>query len=102
MRMPIICIDVAVYLHCTLIIFTVLRPLGDNMLTALSVARDCHMVEPRDKTILVQTIPPSESQDACIKWNYAEEVDTNVKEIMTKRLQVSTIPMVMSPEVDSF
>ena len=65
-----------------------LHQTGDNMLTALSVARDCHIIEPCDKTILVQVVPPSESQAAHIQWNYAEEVGSDVKEIVTKRLQV--------------
>ena len=31
---------------------------GDNMLTALSVARECHMVKENDHVILVQALPP--------------------------------------------
>lgn len=32
--------------------------LGDNMLTALSVARECHMVKQNDHVILCQAFPP--------------------------------------------
>ena len=53
---------------------------GDNMLTALSVARDCQMLESCDKTILVQVVPPSDSQDAYIEWNYAEYAHSHMKQ----------------------
>ena len=31
---------------------------GDNMLTAMSVARECEMVKPGERLILVQALPP--------------------------------------------
>ena len=52
------------------------------MLTALSVARDCHMIEPSGKVILVQVTPPTQSQPAQIQWSYAEDMATDVQEVV--------------------
>ncbi|XP_074655919.1 polyamine-transporting ATPase 13A3-like [Tubulanus polymorphus] len=46
---------------------------GDNILTALSVARDCHIVEPGDKVILVNAKPAVQGQPADVEWVYAED-----------------------------
>ncbi|XP_033641842.1 probable cation-transporting ATPase 13A3 isoform X2 [Asterias rubens] len=43
---------------------------GDNMLTAISVARDCGMVAPMSKVIMVNATPPSGEGPASISWNY--------------------------------
>ena len=40
---------------------------GDNMLTALSVARDCRMVDADDKVVLVQCLTSSTSSDVTAK-----------------------------------
>ena len=40
------------------------------MLTAISVARDCGMVAPMSKVIMVNATPPSGEGPASISWNY--------------------------------
>ncbi|XP_066467193.1 polyamine-transporting ATPase 13A3 isoform X2 [Tiliqua scincoides] len=45
---------------------------GDNMLTAISVARDCGMILPRDKVIIAEALPPKDGQTARINWHYAD------------------------------
>uniref|UniRef100_A0A8C2TQN5 ATPase 13A3 n=1 Tax=Coturnix japonica TaxID=93934 RepID=A0A8C2TQN5_COTJA len=35
---------------------------GDNMLTAISVARDCGMILPQDKVIIAEALPPKDGQ----------------------------------------
>ena len=50
------------------------------MLTALSVARECHMVEQQDKMILVQAFPPQTDKSGNtisspqIEYVYTDEV----------------------------
>lgn len=46
--------------------------LGDNMLTAISVARDCGMIPPQDKVIIADALPPHDGQAAKITWRYAD------------------------------
>ncbi|KAJ3600011.1 hypothetical protein NHX12_033963 [Muraenolepis orangiensis] len=43
---------------------------GDNMLTAISVARDCGMIPPQDKIIIADALPPRDGQTAKITWRY--------------------------------
>ncbi|XP_062987775.1 polyamine-transporting ATPase 13A3 [Elgaria multicarinata webbii] len=45
---------------------------GDNMLTAISVARDCGMILPQDKVIIAEALPPKDGQTARIHWHYAD------------------------------
>ncbi|XP_013403365.2 probable cation-transporting ATPase 13A3 [Lingula anatina] len=45
---------------------------GDNMHTAISVARDCAMVDEEEKVIMVKASPPSKNSEAVIHWEYAE------------------------------
>ncbi|XP_019388479.1 PREDICTED: probable cation-transporting ATPase 13A3 isoform X1 [Crocodylus porosus] len=45
---------------------------GDNMLTAISVARDCGMILPQDKVIIAEALPPRDGQTARINWHYAD------------------------------
>ncbi|NWY73439.1 AT133 ATPase, partial [Erithacus rubecula] len=45
---------------------------GDNMLTAISVARDCGMILPQDKVIIAEALPPKDGQAARINWHYAD------------------------------
>ena len=55
------------------------------MLTALSVARECHMVDKRDKVILVQAFPPQTDKTGKIltspniEYVYADKVAENGK-----------------------
>uniref|UniRef100_A0A8D0HAK4 Polyamine-transporting ATPase 13A3 n=1 Tax=Sphenodon punctatus TaxID=8508 RepID=A0A8D0HAK4_SPHPU len=45
---------------------------GDNLLTAISVARDCGMILPQDKVIVAEALPPQDGQTARINWHYAD------------------------------
>ncbi|XP_037837958.1 probable cation-transporting ATPase 13A3 isoform X2 [Kryptolebias marmoratus] len=45
---------------------------GDNMLTAISVARDCGMVRPHEKVIIADAAPPKDSHPASITWRYTD------------------------------
>ncbi|XP_053546238.1 polyamine-transporting ATPase 13A2 isoform X2 [Bombina bombina] len=45
---------------------------GDNMLTAMNVARSCHMVEPSEKVFFVNVSPPSHHKTATLKFIPAE------------------------------
>lgn len=47
---------------------------GDNMLTALSVARECHMIRPKDKVIILETYEREEDEMPRLVWNYADHV----------------------------
>uniref|UniRef100_G3VHN6 Polyamine-transporting ATPase 13A3 n=1 Tax=Sarcophilus harrisii TaxID=9305 RepID=G3VHN6_SARHA len=49
---------------------------GDNMLTAISVARDCGMILPQDKVIIADGLPPKDGQVAKINWHYADTLTT--------------------------
>lgn len=46
---------------------------GDNMLTAISVARDCGMIPPQDTVIIADALPPHDGQAAKITWRYADQ-----------------------------
>lgn len=46
---------------------------GDNMLTAISVARDCGMIQPQDGVIIADALPPKDGQTAKITWHYADK-----------------------------
>ncbi|KAM6948677.1 polyamine-transporting ATPase 13A3-like [Aplochiton taeniatus] len=43
---------------------------GDNMLTAISVARDCGMILGHERVIVAEAVPPKDLHPACIKWHY--------------------------------
>ncbi|XP_070701334.1 polyamine-transporting ATPase 13A3-like [Pempheris klunzingeri] len=45
---------------------------GDNMLTAISVARDCGMIRAHEKVIIADAVPPKDSHPASITWQYTE------------------------------
>ncbi|XP_053369609.1 polyamine-transporting ATPase 13A3 [Clarias gariepinus] len=45
---------------------------GDNILTAISVARDCGMIPPQDRVIIADALPPRDGQVARINWRYAD------------------------------
>uniref|UniRef100_A0A673YCK2 Polyamine-transporting ATPase 13A3 n=1 Tax=Salmo trutta TaxID=8032 RepID=A0A673YCK2_SALTR len=46
---------------------------GDNMLTAISVARDCGMIPPQDRVIIADALPSKDGQSAKINWRYADK-----------------------------
>lgn len=43
------------------------------MLTAISVARDCGMIAPRDTVIIADALPPHDGQAAKITWRHADK-----------------------------
>uniref|UniRef100_A0A7N6BWA7 Polyamine-transporting ATPase 13A3 n=1 Tax=Anabas testudineus TaxID=64144 RepID=A0A7N6BWA7_ANATE len=45
---------------------------GDNMLTAISVARDCGMVRAHERVIIADAVPPKDFYPASITWHYTE------------------------------
>uniref|UniRef100_A0A673ATL3 Polyamine-transporting ATPase 13A3 n=1 Tax=Sphaeramia orbicularis TaxID=375764 RepID=A0A673ATL3_9TELE len=45
---------------------------GDNMLTAISVARDCGMIRPHEKVIIADAVSPKDCHPATITWHYTE------------------------------
>ncbi|KAF1519888.1 Cation-transporting ATPase 13A2, partial [Eudyptes sclateri] len=45
---------------------------GDNMLTAVNVAKSCRMVEPKERVIFVNASPPSHDKPAALKFILAE------------------------------
>uniref|UniRef100_UPI00398E856F polyamine-transporting ATPase 13A3-like isoform X2 n=1 Tax=Pristiophorus japonicus TaxID=55135 RepID=UPI00398E856F len=47
---------------------------GDNMLTAVSVARECGMIPPHGKVIVTEASPPKDGQSATINWQYGEDL----------------------------
>uniref|UniRef100_A0A670J3W8 Cation-transporting ATPase n=1 Tax=Podarcis muralis TaxID=64176 RepID=A0A670J3W8_PODMU len=47
---------------------------GDNLLTAISVGRECGMIPAKGKVILTEALPPRDGQPATIHWQYADEL----------------------------
>ncbi|XP_077472080.1 polyamine-transporting ATPase 13A3-like isoform X2 [Stigmatopora argus] len=45
---------------------------GDNLSTAVSVARECGMVGAREKVIVADAAPPDEEKPASVTWRYSE------------------------------
>lgn len=50
---------------------------GDNILTAVSVARECSMIGRKDKIIQVVATPPTDNKPAQIEWICHEPVNTD-------------------------
>lgn len=51
------------------------------MLTAVSVARDCRMVQTHDRVIIVDAVPPTDLQPASITWHYTENPSDAVSQV---------------------
>ncbi|KAM3822026.1 polyamine-transporting ATPase 13A3-like isoform 5-T6 [Vipera latastei] len=47
---------------------------GDNLLTAISVGRECGMIPSKGKVVLTEALPPRDGQPATIHWQYADEL----------------------------
>ncbi|XP_061095235.1 polyamine-transporting ATPase 13A3 isoform X1 [Conger conger] len=62
---------------------------GDNMLTAISVARDCGMVPPQDRVIIADALPPKDGQSARINWRYADNPVNQDKGAALQEISVS-------------
>lgn len=60
---------------------------GDNMLTGISVARDCGMVHGHERIIIVDAAPPKDSQPASIRWNYTDNPPQEDRENQVRSLQ---------------
>ncbi|KAL7991168.1 hypothetical protein Chor_012823 [Crotalus horridus] len=56
---------------------------GDNMLTAISVARDCGMILPPDKVIVAEALPPKDGHPARIKWHHADALERDPEAVPT-------------------
>ncbi|XP_032872570.1 LOW QUALITY PROTEIN: probable cation-transporting ATPase 13A3, partial [Amblyraja radiata] len=61
---------------------------GDNMLTALSVARECGMIPPHGKVVITEAVPPRDGQVATISWQYADDTAGWVEAHDTKDIQI--------------
>ncbi|XP_021171298.2 probable cation-transporting ATPase 13A3 isoform X2 [Fundulus heteroclitus] len=61
---------------------------GDNMLTAISVARDCGMVHPHENVIVADAVPPKDSHPACITWRYADNPADTARDDQTAQISV--------------
>lgn len=55
--------------------------LGDNMLTAISVARDCGMVRAHEKVIIADAAPPQDFHPARITWRYSENPAQTINQV---------------------
>uniref|UniRef100_A0A674NVX0 ATPase 13A3 n=1 Tax=Takifugu rubripes TaxID=31033 RepID=A0A674NVX0_TAKRU len=60
---------------------------GDNMLTAISVARDCGMIPPQDTVIIADALPPHNGQTAKITWRYADKPDVCHEDALKRKEQ---------------
>ncbi|KAM6453284.1 polyamine-transporting ATPase 13A3-like isoform 2-T4 [Liasis olivaceus] len=49
---------------------------GDNLLTAVSVGRECGLIPAKGKVVLTEALPPRDGQPATIHWQYADELPT--------------------------
>uniref|UniRef100_A0A671XK01 Polyamine-transporting ATPase 13A3 n=1 Tax=Sparus aurata TaxID=8175 RepID=A0A671XK01_SPAAU len=62
---------------------------GDNMLTAISVARDCGMVRSHEKVIIADAVPPKDLHPASITWRYTENPAQTIKDSQVCDRQVA-------------
>ncbi|XP_024124360.1 probable cation-transporting ATPase 13A3 isoform X2 [Oryzias melastigma] len=65
---------------------------GDNMLTGISVARDCGMVHGHERIIIVDAAPPKDSQPASIRWNYTDNPPQEDRENQTAEIAMEEAP----------
>lgn len=59
--------------------------LGDNMLTAISVARDCGMVRAYEKVIIADAVPAKDFCPASITWHYTENPTPTMKDSQVRQ-----------------
>ncbi|XP_013368952.1 PREDICTED: probable cation-transporting ATPase 13A3 isoform X4 [Chinchilla lanigera] len=73
---------------------------GDNMLTAVSVARDCGMILPQDKIIIAEALPPKDGKVAKINWHYADSLTqcSNSSAINSELMLHGTVFARMAPD----
>lgn len=48
---------------------------GDNMLTALSVARECHMIQTHHRVVIVEAFEPDD-ESPFVSWHFADTVNS--------------------------
>ncbi|XP_041804878.1 probable cation-transporting ATPase 13A3 [Chelmon rostratus] len=58
---------------------------GDNMLTAISVARDCGMVRAHERVIVADAVPPKDLHPASITWHYTENTAQTIKDTQVRQ-----------------
>lgn len=63
---------------------------GDNMLTAISVARDCGMVRSQEKVIVAEATPPKDFHPACITWQHTEEPAHDSSQVTLRKAEVNS------------
>ncbi|KAM6919321.1 polyamine-transporting ATPase 13A3-like [Xenentodon cancila] len=61
---------------------------GDNILTAISVARDCGMVRPHERVITADAVPPTDFHPASITWRYTDNPTRVVKDNRTAEINL--------------
>ncbi|KAM4551196.1 polyamine-transporting ATPase 13A3-like isoform 1-T1 [Odontesthes bonariensis] len=61
---------------------------GDNMLTAISVARDCGMVRPQERVIIADAAPPKDFHPASITWRYTDNPTQTAKDSQTTEINL--------------
>ncbi|XP_073346675.1 polyamine-transporting ATPase 13A3-like isoform X2 [Pagrus major] len=61
---------------------------GDNMLTAISVARDCGMIRSHEKVIIADAVPPKDLHPASITWRYTENPAQTIKDNQTVEINL--------------
>lgn len=72
---------------------------GDNMLTAVSVARDCGMVRLQEKVIVAEATPPKDFHPACITWQHMEEPAPDSSQVTLRKAGATSC--IISPEDES-
>ncbi|XP_032388414.1 probable cation-transporting ATPase 13A3 isoform X4 [Etheostoma spectabile] len=61
---------------------------GDNMLTAISVARECGMVRANERVIIAEAAPPKDFHLASITWHYTENPAPTTKDNQTVEINL--------------
>uniref|UniRef100_A0A8C9ZMV8 Polyamine-transporting ATPase 13A3 n=1 Tax=Sander lucioperca TaxID=283035 RepID=A0A8C9ZMV8_SANLU len=69
---------------------------GDNMLTAISVARECGMVRPHETVIIADAAPPKDFHLASITWHYTETPGPTTRDNQVR--QKSSEPLEKDPQ----
>ncbi|CAC5407094.1 Probable cation-transporting ATPase W08D2.5,Probable cation-transporting ATPase 13A3 [Mytilus coruscus] len=75
---------------------------GDNMLTALSVAREIGMVPPKERIVLVQGYPESGKADAYLEFVYAEEYKQDTTKTGSASIEEVTVDILPRDDGNTF
>ena len=60
------------------------------MLTALSVARDCGIIEQEDNVVIAHALPPVGNQNASLEWMYTGDTNTKKTSLKVKTYVLNT------------